>query len=213
MDRGINQQQGGSQKVKFLTSVAACLMLLTNAHAATVVIDFEDVAVGTVGPVSSRGFDFYSDFGSEVVGEPFIYSNSGNALEVNSVTGQDGQSWSNLSFSQQGSLPFDLESFKLQLNWSNFSVFSVYVTGQYASGGSIQRRFSIDSFHPTSPSFGADWMNLQSVSISALDYTYSAPQPMFVDSIIVSTVPVPAAVWLFASCLGLLGWMRRRKAA
>ncbi len=29
----------------------------------------------------------------------------------------------------------------------------------------------------------------------------------------VSVVPVPAAVWLFGSALGLLGWMKRRKAA
>jgi len=28
----------------------------------------------------------------------------------------------------------------------------------------------------------------------------------------ISVVPVPAAVWLFGSALGMLGWMRRRAA-
>ncbi|MGI9344608.1 MAG: VPLPA-CTERM sorting domain-containing protein [Gammaproteobacteria bacterium] len=32
-----------------------------------------------------------------------------------------------------------------------------------------------------------------------------------IDTITTSTVPVPAAVWLFGSALGLLGWARRRR--
>jgi hypothetical protein len=28
----------------------------------------------------------------------------------------------------------------------------------------------------------------------------------------VNVIPVPAAVWLFGSALGMLGWMRRRTA-
>jgi hypothetical protein len=195
--------------MKILTSVAACLLLMTNAHAATVVIDFEDVALGTVDPISSRGFDFYSYFGSKVVGEPFTYSNSGNALEVGSITGGNGISWSYLSFSQQGLVPFDLKSFIVQLNWPVIFV-PVNVTGQYAGGGSIQQGFSIATGGPSQPTFGAAWTNLQSVTIEVMFDTYSAPVPMLVDSITVSTVPVPAAVWLFASGLGLLGLLCRR---
>jgi hypothetical protein len=33
------------------------------------------------------------------------------------------------------------------------------------------------------------------------------------DNIVVNPVPIPAAVWLFGSALGLLAWMRRRKTA
>ena len=33
-----------------------------------------------------------------------------------------------------------------------------------------------------------------------------------VDNVSIAVVPVPAAVWLFGSALGLLGWVRRRRA-
>jgi hypothetical protein len=42
------------------------------------------------------------------------------------------------------------------------------------------------------------------------DGGYVSPQ-MFITGGSVSAVPVPAAVWLFGSALGGLGWMRRRK--
>jgi hypothetical protein len=35
-------------------------------------------------------------------------------------------------------------------------------------------------------------------------------RPFVMDNLVVQSVPVPAAVWLFGSALGLLGWMRRR---
>jgi hypothetical protein len=50
------------------------------------------------------------------------------------------------------------------------------------------------------------WTGLESVSIHSSDfYGYMA-----IDNIVVSVVPIPAAVWLFGSGLGLLGWMRQK---
>jgi hypothetical protein len=43
-------------------------------------------------------------------------------------------------------------------------------------------------------------------------YVWTLPSADTVTLDIVSTVPIPAAVWLFGSALGLLGWMRRKKA-
>jgi len=49
---------------------------------------------------------------------------------------------------------------------------------------------------------------------SFVTWTQAAANTGFVqfDIINVSAVPVPAALWLFGSGLGLLGWVRRRKA-
>ena len=44
---------------------------------------------------------------------------------------------------------------------------------------------------------------------NAIDFTAGAPSPGTGPSV----VPIPAAVWLFGSGLGLLGWMRRRAVA
>ena len=44
---------------------------------------------------------------------------------------------------------------------------------------------------------------------NAIDFTAGAPSPGMGPSV----VPIPAAVWLFGSGLGLLGWMRRRAVA
>ena len=38
------------------------------------------------------------------------------------------------------------------------------------------------------------------------------PKSIFLSQFQVATVPVPAAVWMFVSGLGVLGWVRRRKA-
>lgn len=55
-----------------------------------------------------------------------------------------------------------------------------------------------------------DWLNLRSfqVGINGAD-TFS----ITADNIVVSAVPVPAAVWLFASGLGVLGWIKRKRVA
>lgn len=63
-----------------------------------------------------------------------------------------------------------------------------------------------------------DWLNLKSFRLSAYSGGTEPPGPgqpayfshyLQVDNIVVSAVPVPAAVWLFVSALGLLGVQRR----
>jgi hypothetical protein len=50
-----------------------------------------------------------------------------------------------------------------------------------------------------------EWTSLLSVSIEAHNGAGS------IDNIVISQVPVPAALWLFGSALAGLGWLRRKQ--
>ena len=55
-----------------------------------------------------------------------------------------------------------------------------------------------------------DWLSITSLTI----YGPSDFTSVTLDNVVLgAAVPVPAAVWLFGSALGGLGWMRRRKTA
>jgi hypothetical protein len=47
--------------------------------------------------------------------------------------------------------------------------------------------------------------------IAAVGSNPVVPASIGVDRITLTTVPIPAAVWMFGSALGLLGWMRRKE--
>jgi hypothetical protein len=78
------------------------------------------------------------------------------------------------------------------------------VTGSLAGGGTVQLDY-VTLVDMETVMFGSEWLGLTNIEFSA--YGCCA----LVDNIVVSNVPVPAAVWLFGSALGGLGWMRRRK--
>ena len=60
-----------------------------------------------------------------------------------------------------------------------------------------------------------EWLqNWLIISADRKTIEFSQYTPHDMDQIrILTAVPVPAAVWLFGSALGMLGWMRRRGAA
>ncbi|MGI9308808.1 MAG: VPLPA-CTERM sorting domain-containing protein [Gammaproteobacteria bacterium] len=102
---------------------------------------------------------------------------------------------------------FDLVSADVVSVWPYFGPDSISVVGFYAGGGQINTVLNLDS-DSTNFAFGAGWTGLLAVEfgLSSIDNAIT------LDNIVVSYVPVPAAVWLFGSALAGLGFVKRRKA-
>jgi len=84
---------------------------------------------------------------------------------------------------------------------------SVTITGFYAGGGSVSVDLPVIAGLVTH-NFDSSWSSLVSVEFGASDSLHTFDF-LFVDNIAVTTVPVPAAFWLFVSALGLLGFRKQ----
>ena len=79
------------------------------------------------------------------------------------------------------------------------------LTGYYTNGGTVQT--SLIGGDWSTAVLDSSWQGLQSVEI----FSAAVPYGSGIDNIVVSAVPIPAAVWLFGSALAGLGWMRRKQ--
>ena len=139
----------------------------------------------------TQGFDFYAPDGGFMVG-----GSSNSCPECSTtITASEGQA-------------FDFLSIDLGVYWPNPGNDVVTITGTYAGGGQVSMDLDVvyDTF--ATYSFDSSWSNLSSVvfDVSLLGNSLS------MDNMVVTTVPVPAAVWLFGSALAGLGWIRRKQA-
>ena len=80
----------------------------------------------------------------------------------------------------------------------------------YRQADSWDEASALSGAHTGSVTLGpGDYMFFMSAG-AAYEYGRTADDLGFNSTIGVSTVPVPAAVWLFGSALALLGWSRKR---
>jgi hypothetical protein len=189
---------GGSMMTR-LFSLALFLLGSVTANAATVTITFDDPATetywtfddpysgGTVDVVEKEGFDV-------------LASGLGGTSDDRNATGYfitlDGYyADMPVSIYRVDGGAFTLHSFDAE-GLSNFDY-------RLADGGG-------GSASDLAQLPGGVLSNVTRVDFNAHRGIYDL---VSIDNIVVSAVPVPAAIWLFGSGLGLLGWFRRRQTA
>jgi len=180
--------------------VFVLLAVSSPAWSATVVINFESVLPGDVsGPdfegdyyFETDGFGFYSQVGIGGGGTDNQYA---AGFRFDGLFAPPAH----VSFGQIGGGAFALHD----LDMDCFGV-SCTIFGQKAGGGTLISTSNVADLG------AGDWLNLTWVGVESPQMVLGAP--IHVDNIVIgSAVPIPAAVWLFASALAGLGWLRQKQ--
>jgi len=200
------------------------LLCLITSPALSTTIDFEEFPLtpGSLGTIffdgfSSQGYRFSGDHADPsppaIITTHGFIGTAGPAALGNvalSIAAPD-------SFISMESLSPSTPLFSLESIWVKDPA-QMTVTGYALDGGgdfveldsvlvSELTTATIDGV--TAYLFGASWQNLARVDFTATVGTMGQPG---IDNIVVTAVPLPAAVWLFGSALGMLGWIRKRQA-
>ena len=109
---------------------------------------------------------------------------------------------------------FDLLAFDFATGGIATPTSLFFVTGILATGGTVQSTivsppeiYSDGTGVMATYAFDSNWTDLSRVEISWPTEIVALGS---IDNVSLQAIPIPAAVWLFGSGLGLLGWFRKR---
>ena len=194
--------------MKKLLSLFAVGLFAISAQAVAVTIDFEEFSVGDSAasafvPLVSKGFDIWSYENPSPAPMSIISGTNGTNALGGSITGpgQDSYGYAvQIELERSDGGAFAIYSFDLftDVDPNGFT----NIRGYLAAGGLADL---------SSPVGTGDWLLLDKIEFRAegngFGFGYASLE---IDNIVVSAVPVPAAVWLFGSARAGLGWMRRK---
>jgi len=193
-----------------MRTIFLTVLLLVGGAAQAVTIDFNDTLPTFFGleTYSEDGFTLTSNVpdGTLIDDDNLVRGALGTP-----GTGTDSQAlfWGENGSDSTISIVNDLGS---QFNLIRLDVSSMAnaageltLTGTYSGGSQVSQLLTLNSSLTTYNISG--FTNIVGLDISFDGSTYGSPYD--VDNIKVNIVPVPAAVWLFVSALGALGWRTR----
>jgi hypothetical protein len=154
----------------------------------------------------------FTNFSGSIAGYSFtvnggFYSFSNDALEDGTTGDPNGQDVLIGPVDLFNSL--DLTGFNISDNTDDFVLDSIYMIFREGETGSD---FFDTAWPDTLPPTGAD--------IVTMSLTFRQTNVLYEDDAQIQTVlgvmslnvvPIPASIWLFATALGMLGWVKRRK--
>lgn len=192
---------------KRLSGVLCAVLTLLSFNVHAVTIDFESLEqAGTGQPI--HGSSYMEDDFTITVASGNLHTNAlGNPLYIDSTAmffglqGVDGTLTADLGSA------FSLSSIDLRkVNLIPGPTSTLTFTGFLLGGGTVTQDFTLSG----NTSFNTFNFDSRFDNLTKVVWRNSDPFHEF-DNIVVSTVPVPAAVWLFGSgLLGLIGLSRRR---
>ncbi len=200
--------------MKTLLGTAVYFLLAGSANATIVTADADDFTAGTDISNSYAGLTLsFEGTTSSGINDGVIYSVEQSGALVAStgtrVFGTSDMTYPNLFTGAATSvfrIDFDSTMFTVSLDALGDDISDLARLTAYSVGDAV-----IDIYTTIGLTSGqSDTMTVSGSGIAYILAEGVSPDAVGFDNLVANTIPIPAAVWLFGSGLGLLGWLRRK---